>query len=120
LRRILPLLFAYSHKHSANPTPHFTIVSQTSTLRQQFLNTSPLPEYSIIIVPSQICETSPNSNRQAIQSWSEEFKAQLASGSGGGGGGSDGEEDAGGGEGEEDDADEARALLDFAEAIEHR
>jgi hypothetical protein len=77
-----------------------------------------LAEYSTIIVPSQIYETSPNSIRQAIQSWSEEFKAQLASG--GGGGGSDGEEEAGADEGDEDDADEARALLDFAEAIEHR
>ena len=64
-----------------------------------------------------MCETSPNSDHQAIQSWSEEFKAQLASG---GGGGSDGEEEDGAGDGEEDNADEARALLDFAEAIEHR
>ena len=64
-----------------------------------------------------MCETSPNSDRQAIQSWSEEFKVQLASG---GGGGSGGEEEDGAGDGDDDNADEARALLDFAEAIEHR
>jgi hypothetical protein len=72
-----------------------------------------LPEYFTIIVPS----SSPNPDHQAIQSWSEEFKTQLASG---GGGGSDGEEEDGAGDGEDDNADEARALLDFAEAIEHR
>jgi hypothetical protein len=52
---------------------------------------------------------------QAIQSWSEEFKVQLASG-----GADPAEEEGDEGAEEEDDAEEAQALLDFAEAIEHR
>ena len=53
---------------------------------------------------------------QAIQSWSEEFKVQLASG------GADAaeEEEVDEGAEEEEDAADAQALLDFAEAIEHR
>jgi hypothetical protein len=53
---------------------------------------------------------------QAIQSWSEEFKVQLASGGAGDEGNEEEEEE----EDEEDDGAEAQALLDFAEAIEHR
>jgi hypothetical protein len=54
---------------------------------------------------------------QAIQSWSEEFKVQLAAK---GGDEEEQEEQEGGGEGDFDNAEEAQALLDFAEAIEHR
>ncbi len=54
---------------------------------------------------------------QAIQSWSEEFKVQLAAK---GGDEEEEEEQEGGGEGDFDNAEEAQALLDFAEAIEHR
>ena len=54
---------------------------------------------------------------QAIQSWSEEFKVQLAAN---GGADEEEEEQEGGGEGDFDNAEEAQALLDFAEAIEHR
>ncbi len=54
---------------------------------------------------------------QAIQSWGEEFKVQLT---GGGGGGEEEEEEEEGGGGYEEEEEEAQALLDFAEAIEHR
>lgn len=55
-------------------------------------------------------------HRKAIQSWSEEFKVQLAAN---GGADEEEEEQEGGGEGDFDNAEEAQALLDFAEAIEH-
>ncbi len=55
---------------------------------------------------------------QAIQSWGEEFKVQLTA-SGGGGEEEEEEEEEGGG-GYEEEEEEAQALLDFAEAIEHR
>jgi uncharacterized protein YecA (UPF0149 family) len=52
---------------------------------------------------------------QAIQSWGEEFKVQLAAG-----GHDEADEEEGSDEGDDDDAAEAQALLDFAEAVEHR
>ncbi len=56
---------------------------------------------------------------QAIQSWGEEFKVQLTGGGGGGEEEEEEEEEEGGG-GYEEEEEEAQALLDFAEAIEHR
>jgi hypothetical protein len=54
---------------------------------------------------------------QAIQSWSEEFKVQLAGR--GGDEKEEEEEEEGDGADDENQAAEAQALLDFAEAIEH-
>ncbi len=56
---------------------------------------------------------------QAIQSWGEEFKVQLTGGGGGEEEEEEEEEEEGGG-GYEEEEEEAQALLDFADAIEHR